>query len=206
MSANVTAATLVVERDGEEKRLSINPSTVGFDPNEKPGPGVCAVDIKEDRIASRSLTDLDKARRRAYRVYESKTIRDAQPCTLPDDLSCVACAENFEIVLKLDPEGLSLRGDPRVTPKTPPRAVLCYDTACMWSMAANEALERQGRQGKELTEKYSQSAIERLDESLRLGWSDFDHLNGDSDLDPIRKRPDFKRLMEEYSPKPRPGG
>ena len=80
--------------------------------------------------------------------------------------------------------------DRRVTPNTPARAVLCYDAACLHAMATEETRG-------EASEEHAKRALALLDESFRLGWANLDQANSDSDLDAIRDRKQFARILEE---------
>jgi len=68
--------------------------------------------------------------------------------------------------------------DRRLVELCPQDCVVCYNLACSLAMA--------GQIGE---------GIESLRRALELGYDDFAHMAADSDLDPLRHRPEFRRLM-----------
>ena len=46
-------------------------------------------------------------------------------------------------------------------------------------------------------EAYADLALKALRQSMQAGFNDAEHLRKDPDLDPLRSRPDFKRLLSE---------
>jgi len=56
---------------------------------------------------------------------------------------------------------------------------------------------------KSLTEKYSARAVALLRHAVKAGYKDVEHLEKDSDLDPLRARSDFQQLLRETKPDPK---
>ena len=72
---------------------------------------------------------------------------------------------------------------------TSPRPVNVYDIACLQSLisgAADEAADGRAEADK---------AMESLRRAVTAGWTRADHMRIDTDLDPIRSRPDFQLLI-----------
>lgn len=65
-----------------------------------------------------------------------------------------------------------------------------YNLACCLSLAGHK-----------------DDAVRALEQAIRAGFTDFDHMKGDTDLDPLRKKKSFKDLMNSSSsavgPKPK---
>ena len=73
-----------------------------------------------------------------------------------------------------------------------------YNLACVYSISSS--MVEGGDEGSEpsnLRKGYREKAIESLRQSLAAGWKHFAHIREDSDLDPIRDHPEFKKLIEE---------
>jgi tetratricopeptide (TPR) repeat protein len=69
-----------------------------------------------------------------------------------------------------------------------------YDFACVYSLAAGkDAAKREG---------YAARAVELLRQAVAKGYADADHMAKDTDLDPIRGRDDFKKLLDGLRAKP----
>jgi len=68
---------------------------------------------------------------------------------------------------------------------------LAYDAACGYSLAS-QALDRPGRAGGR---SQAERAIQLLRAAIDNGYSDFDHIQEDADLDPIRGLPAFGALI-----------
>lgn len=92
-------------------------------------------------------------------------------------------------VLRVQGELLSCKGwhrravqvDRRLVELLPDDGVVRYNLAC--SLAQTAAL---------------QEAILQLRRALELGYHDFDHLDSDPDIDPLRAAPEYQQLVREY--------
>jgi hypothetical protein len=69
----------------------------------------------------------------------------------------------------------------------------CYNFACIYALASAKTNERQ--------KEYADRAMEMLHQAVRLGWSDAGHTALDDDLDALRSRADFKKLLVEMRAK-----
>ncbi len=68
-----------------------------------------------------------------------------------------------------------------------------YDFACVYAIASGKLADKK--------QEYAGRAVELLQKAVKAGWSDAAHMAKDTDLDPIRGREDFKKLLEELSRK-----
>ena len=64
-----------------------------------------------------------------------------------------------------------------------------YNFACVYSVAS-------GKLAKKKLE-HADRAMELLRKAVKAGWKDAAHLKNDGDLDPIRDRDDFRKLVIE---------
>ncbi len=67
-----------------------------------------------------------------------------------------------------------------------------YGAACFYAIASEKVPDRQ--------QDFSDRAVAYLAKSIANGFRDGSHLNIDPDLDPIRQREDFKKLLESFRP------
>ena len=85
-----------------------------------------------------------------------------------------------------------------------PRAVDIYDIACNQSLLSGVASEP----GSGMTTAEGRAAADKAMESLRqavaAGWNRPAHIRANSDLDPIRARPDFQMLIGDLAIPPEP--
>jgi serine/threonine-protein kinase len=79
-------------------------------------------------------------------------------------------------------------------------ADILYDMACVCSLSSAGV-----KNDAKLADRYATRAVELLRQAVAKGWKDIDHLKKDTDLDPLRSRDDYKQLMKEMEPKPKPG-
>ena len=73
-----------------------------------------------------------------------------------------------------------------------------YNFACIYSVASTKATEKN---------EYAETAMAHLQTAVKAGFKDAAHMAKDSDLDPLRGRDDFKKLLESLSdanPEPAP--
>ena len=70
-----------------------------------------------------------------------------------------------------------------------PWAVTWYNCACVYSLASAKIADRK--------KEYADRAMELLQKAVKAGWHDAAHIANDSDLDPLRNREDFKKLLAD---------
>ncbi|MFN9717369.1 MAG: tetratricopeptide repeat protein [Planctomycetota bacterium] len=82
--------------------------------------------------------------------------------------------------------------------------VQLYNAACMFSLSAASV---KAEEGKELTaeqtaqrNEWINAALATLKQSINKGWSDFAHMQQDSDLAPLRDFPEFKAMIPASAP------
>jgi serine/threonine protein kinase/Tfp pilus assembly protein PilF len=66
-----------------------------------------------------------------------------------------------------------------------------YDFACIYSLASGKSADRK--------QEYADRAMELLRNAVRAGFKDAGHMKKDTDLDPLRDREDFKKLLCELA-------
>lgn len=71
--------------------------------------------------------------------------------------------------------------DHRLVTLLPHNCVVRYNLACGLAMTGQSAL-----------------ALETLEKSLQLGYSDLPHLESDPDLEPLREHPRYRDLIDQY--------
>jgi tetratricopeptide (TPR) repeat protein len=80
----------------------------------------------------------------------------------------------------------------------------CYNAACYLSrcvpLAEKDASLLQPER-KELARRYSDQAMDSLRQAVKAGWKDAPLIRKDTDLDPLRGREDFRKLVEELEKK-----
>src|SRR5262249_55399957 len=79
-----------------------------------------------------------------------------------------------------------------------------YDAACFLSrciplVAQHDKLDDKGR--KEAVRFYGDAALKFLREPVSKGFKDVQHMKRDTDLDPLRQRDDFQKLVAELEGK-----
>ena len=68
-----------------------------------------------------------------------------------------------------------------------------YNFACVCAVASGKSADKK--------QEYADRAMDLLQTAVKAGWSDAAHMAKDTDLDPIRGRDDFKKLIEELAKK-----
>ncbi len=68
-----------------------------------------------------------------------------------------------------------------------------YDIACVFSLASAKISDKK----KECADR----AMELLHKAVEEGWNDAKHTAKDPDLDPLRDRDDFKKLLADLARK-----
>ena len=73
-----------------------------------------------------------------------------------------------------------------------------YDFGCIYSVASSKIADKKA--------EYSDQAMAHLRKAIKAGYKDAAHMKKDADLDPLRDRDDFKKLLAELekSAKPEP--
>lgn len=66
-----------------------------------------------------------------------------------------------------------------------------YDFACVYAVASRKVAEKK--------QEYADRAMELLQNAIAAGYKDVTHMKKDKDLDALRERSDFKKLMEELN-------
>jgi hypothetical protein len=75
----------------------------------------------------------------------------------------------------------------------------CSLSRCIPIMAKHDKLD--DKQRKEATQFYGDAAMKLLREGVSKGWKDVEPMKKDPNLDPLRRREDFKKLIEELEGK-----
>jgi tetratricopeptide (TPR) repeat protein len=68
-----------------------------------------------------------------------------------------------------------------------------YDFACVCARASGQNAAKK--------QAYAERAIELLHQAVQAGWTDAAHMKRDTDLDPLRGRDDFKKLIRQLEGK-----
>jgi tetratricopeptide (TPR) repeat protein len=76
--------------------------------------------------------------------------------------------------------------------RAPGDSGLRYDAACAYALASRALARRKSAGG----DRYAGQAVSQLEAAIKNGYSDFDHIEEDTDLDPIRDRPGFAELIK----------
>lgn len=71
-----------------------------------------------------------------------------------------------------------------------------YDAACIYSLSSAGVSSN-----AQLAERYAARAVELLRRASQKGFRDVKHIEKDSDLDSLRQREDFKKLLAELQSK-----
>jgi serine/threonine protein kinase/Tfp pilus assembly protein PilF len=66
-----------------------------------------------------------------------------------------------------------------------------YDFACVYAVASGKVADKK--------QEYAERAMELLQKAVKAGYSDAAHMQKDSDLDSLRGRDDFKKLMQQLA-------
>ena len=71
-----------------------------------------------------------------------------------------------------------------------------YDLACLLALASASV-----KNDAELADRYGERAVELLRRAFAKGYTDVKHMKQDSDLDSLRTRDDYKKLLKELEEK-----
>jgi hypothetical protein len=85
-------------------------------------------------------------------------------------------------------------------------AVMVYNTASIYSrsvaaVAPGKKPDELKPEERSLRERYGARALALLRQAVKAGFKDAARVKRDSDLDPIRDRPDFQKLLRELEQK-----
>src|SRR5262249_7041643 len=73
-----------------------------------------------------------------------------------------------------------------------------YDAACFYALIAARAAKQAPKNTSSVrAEKYAMRAVALLRQAVQKGWKDFTHLKNDPDLNPLRSRADFQKLLQD---------
>ena len=64
-----------------------------------------------------------------------------------------------------------------------------YDFACVYAVASGKIADKK--------DEYAKRAVELLQQAVKAGYKDAAHMKRDTDLDPLRDRADFKKMLAE---------
>ena len=76
--------------------------------------------------------------------------------------------------------------------KQPQDAGLHYDAACAYALASQPLAKKDPAKGRDRAER----AIHLLQTAIQNGYSDYNHMQEDADLDPLRELPAFADIMK----------
>ena len=76
--------------------------------------------------------------------------------------------------------------------KQPQDARLHYDAACAYALASQPLAKKDPAKGRDRAER----AIHLLQTAIQNGYSDYNHMQKDADLDPLRQLPAFADIMK----------
>jgi tetratricopeptide (TPR) repeat protein len=68
-----------------------------------------------------------------------------------------------------------------------------YDFACVYALASGKNTNKK--------QEYADRAVELLHQAVKAGWKDAAHMKKDTDLDSLRGREDFQKLLRELEKK-----
>ena len=68
-----------------------------------------------------------------------------------------------------------------------------YDFACVYAVASIKTADKKA--------DYANRAVELLHKAVEAGYKDAAHMAKDTDLDPLRNREDYKRLLADLEKK-----
>jgi hypothetical protein len=95
----------------------------------------------------------------------------------------------------------------RLTHATLSPALDFYNAACIFSrcvpLAAKDAQRTEPRRAR-LADAYADRALALLRQAVQLGYKDVAHMKKDADLDPLRSREEFQKLLRELTGKGAP--
>ena len=79
-----------------------------------------------------------------------------------------------------------------------------YDAACFRAVTAGVQAKAPGADAARLAKDDADRAMAWLHKAVQAGYQDAAHMKKDTDLDPLRERADFKKLLAEMEAKSPP--
>ena len=76
-----------------------------------------------------------------------------------------------------------------------------YNAACFRAVTAGVQAKTPGADAAKLAKDDADRAMEWLHKAVQAGYKDAAHMKKDTDLDPLRERADFKKLVAELEAK-----
>jgi len=83
----------------------------------------------------------------------------------------------------------------KVLQLNPSNAWAHYNLACAYSLRSGK--HPNGAEGKKAQEADIAKALDHLERAIQSGWEDLEHLEQDSDLNPLRAEPRYKKILKE---------
>jgi hypothetical protein len=80
--------------------------------------------------------------------------------------------------------------------RQPRPAGALYDAACFWAVTAAVQAEAKGEESALLAAADADKAMDGLRRAVAAGWQNRAHMERDSDLNFLRGREDFRKLLE----------
>ena len=76
-----------------------------------------------------------------------------------------------------------------------------YSAACYRAVTASLQSKAKGTEDVRIAKEDADKAMSWLNKAVAAGWKNFDQIKKDSDLDVLRHREDFKKLLAELNAK-----
>jgi len=125
--------------------------------------------------------------------------------TLPPKRTIAVLEKRAQVFLKRKEHEEVVRTSEKLRPLAADAPNAIYNIACFYSLCSNLVSEDPlplTQQQQKLREQYQLKAVESLKQAISAGFEDFKLMQKDSDLDALRQRDDFKKLIEK---RPEPG-
>jgi tetratricopeptide (TPR) repeat protein len=90
----------------------------------------------------------------------------------------------------------------------PEAGIATYNAACYFARAmpmAEKDARLPAEKREHLVQSYGDEAVKYLRQAVSQGFRDLEHMKKDADLDPLRLREDFQKLLTELAEKPKTG-
>jgi serine/threonine protein kinase len=183
-------ALAVLEPDGSERLLA--DWTIKFGPDH-PATLMCAHDVAESLVqlgrGAEAVPRIDEWYQRGVSKNVSQRVLgkliNVRMRYFEKEKDAAGCRQTAEMWEKLDH----------------PIAVALYNAAC-WRAITAAVLRAtdQSPEGAKQAEAEADRAMVWLRQAVAAGWNDTVHMMADQDMDSLRDRPDFKKLMAELQP------
>jgi serine/threonine protein kinase len=169
-------------------------------PKDDSQPSTLASYLYSSGVILDSLEKFDEAEVAFRRAIELRERLPASPVTPFDRLFLTDCRTRLAITLahaghhaKAASEAGALVEAQGVGPRT------FYNAACVFGLSSAAA-----KDDAALAERYAARAVTMLRQAFIKGWTDIAHMVRDSDLDSLRRRPDFADLLWDLADLPPP--